>query len=280
MSDTETSDNGSVADIVSDIDTASDTESDDGVDPVLFNDSVWAEGGDDEADELSVSLADRRDEIIGFYESVIPTVWYQSTMRFLQNFYLEHAPAEYRDIYVQSTHLRTRLREVETAVQDHLDGKEPNQPISEITRAVGLDISDLHSTIKSSETLAATFDEVVRGTNLIEDGLMMLSQIPPTELTDDHLSAVQSMQEFFYYHVWRYPCLIISQRTVKGPSAEQVRTSRQTRLMRFETELRQQVDRFEETLADTGLLPDYTDYSPTEDEVEETITALADQYFD
>ncbi|GAA1342586.1 hypothetical protein GCM10009647_086420 [Streptomyces sanglieri] len=246
------------------------------IDPILFtdtetDDTTSSQDRDKETD-------DQREEIVDFYVSVIPEVWHQNTMRFLQNFYLEHAPPKYRDLYVQSTHLRTHLRDIETAVADHLEGNKPDQPIAELVKAAELEISDLHCTIRSSETLSTTFDGFVRGTDLIEDGLMVLAQRPPAELEQEHVVAVRSMQDFFYYYVWRYPCLVISQETATGPAAEDLRTNRQQRLTEFETELERNIERFEQELEDAGLKPDYTDYPSSGDEVEETITALADHY--
>jgi len=201
-------------------------------------------------------------------------------MRFLQNFYLEHAPAAYRDLYVQSTHLRTRLRDVETVVKTITEGEQPTQSLDELVDGIGLDVSDLHCSIQSSEDLQATFDDFVRGTDLIEDGLLMLSNRSPDELEPGHVETVQSMQEFFFYYVWRYPCLYISRETATGPSAESLRSDRTDRLADFEDELQEEADRFERELAQAGLIPDYTDYSPPDDDVTETISSLADNYIE
>ena len=254
------------------------TEPDATVDPILFSDTSSA--GGDKGPAADGSLGDSRDEVVDFYEATIPDVWHQSTMRFLQNFYLEYAPPEYRDLYVQSTHFRTRLRELETIVNDYVEGEEPTDSIDDVVQATGLDVSDMHCTIRASDSLSPTFDAFVEGTDLIEDGLMMLAQRSPEALDSEHVAAVRSMQEFFYYYVWRYPCLAISQETATGPSAGDLRTSRQRRLTNFEAELQQETAEFEQELADAGLVPDYTDYDAPDNEVEETINELADQYLE
>lgn len=251
-------------------------EEDDSIDPVLF--SPATDGKPDPSTPAEID--DRRADIVDFYEGKLPDVWYQNTMRFLQNFYLEHAPAPYRDLYVQSTHLRTRLRDVENTVMAHLDGDEPTQSLADLNDAIGLDISDLHCTIRSTESLSETFDGFVRGTGLIEDGLLMLTKRSPDELDQEHLAAVKSMQDFFYYYVWRYPCLIISRDTATGPSAESLRAKRVERLAEFEDELRREADRFEEELAEAGLKPEYADYPSPDSDVTETITSLSDHYLE
>lgn len=247
------------------------------LDPVLFT------GGSDNEPEPSdptTTVSDKRDEVIDFYVQKVPEVWHQNTMRFLQNFYIEHAPPAYRDFYVQSTHLRTRLREAEITVQTIFEGDEPSQSLADIAEAASLDISDLHCTIRASESLSPTFDGFVSGTDIIEDGLMMLAKQDKQSVTQDHLAAVRSMQEFYYYYVWRYPCLVISQKTASGPSAESLRTKHQNRLTTFELELEEEVTRFEAELDEAGLKPDYTDYEVPDDDITETITSISNHYFE
>lgn len=255
----------------------SEEETDSPIDPILFSSVASPDTGPESPSPMAIP-GDRRDEVIDFYETLLPEVWKQNTMRFLQNFYLEYAPEPYRDLYVQSTHLRTRLNDIETVVESHIDGEQPQQSIADLVKEAGLDISDLHCSLRSSETLSATFDSFVRGTDLIEDGLMMLAQRNPEELTHDHLAATRAVQEFFYYYVWRYPCLLISKETATGPSAGALREERQHRFETFEAELDKKAEQFEHELADVGLLPDYTDYQVQGDEVDENISSLAGHY--
>ncbi len=257
------------------------TDPDETIEPILS--SMISSSDIDSSNETNtISSIDGhpRHNIVDFYTSELPDVWHQNTMRFLQNFYLEHAPEEYRDLYVQSTHLRIRLHDIEAAVEAHVKGDSPAQPIEEQVREVGLDISDLHMTIRKSEELSPTFETFVEGTNIIEDGLMMLAQKSPTELTDDHLEAIKSIQDFYYYYVWRYPCLIISSKTVTGPSAEILREERQEQLSDFKKRVSTELDNLKATLDDVGLQPSYTDYPHADDEIGNTVADLASHYFD
>lgn len=267
---------------VADVESATDDETavtdDTNVDPILFTGAEPDDGAN--PTDTAPTLGERRAEIVDFYVSTIPEVWKQNTMRFLQNFYLEHAPPAYRDLYVQSTHFRTRLREIETEIDRRLRGEQPVQPIPELVESAELDISDLHCTIRSSESLSPTFDGFVRGTDLIEDGLMMLAKQAPDDFEREHLTVVRSMQEFYYYYVWRYPCLVISQETATGPSAESLQASRRERITEFDEELSREAERFERELANAGLKPDYTDYPSSDDDVDETVATLADYYID
>jgi len=255
------------------------TDDSETVDPILFSDTPT--DSDEEPDTITQDqLADRRDEIIHFYERRLPDVWQQNTMQFLQNFYISYAPERYRDLYLQSTHLRTRLREVEQAVTKHLETEQPEQDLEELAKAVGLEVSDLHYSIRKNESLAATLDMFVRGTDLIENGLMMLSQIQPDELSKTHKEVVQEMQEFFYYSVWRLPCLIISQETATGPSAETLRAYRQEELSSFDERLQRRYREFERTLEQAGLKPSYTDYDVPDDEISQHAAKLTEEYLE
>jgi hypothetical protein len=201
-------------------------------------------------------------------------------MQFLQNFYLSHAPEEYRELYLQSTRLRTRLKEVEEVITCHLDSEPPEQDLVALSKAVGLEVSDLHYSIRSSDSLSATLTDVVAGTDLIEDGIMMLSQLDPDDLTETHRNVVAEMQEFFYYWVWRLPCLIISQETVTGPSAETLRAQRQEQLASFDERLRQKCLEFERTLERADLKPAYTDYEIPDNETSQAAAELTKKYLE
>jgi hypothetical protein len=241
-------------------------------DPVLFTGGSGPTEDDDPLDG-------RRDDIIDFYISTIPDVWRQNTMRFLQNFYLEYAPVEFRELYVQSTHLRTRLRDVENVVDAHVHGREPDQDLVNLSVELGRDISDLHCSIRESDALDDTFRAVVRGTDAIEDGLMVLADRNPDDLDEAHLDVVDTMQDFFYYWVWRYPCLVMSRDTATGPCAAALRDARRDQLETFEQDLLERTAEFEDELAAADLLPGQDDYQAVGDEVDDAITSLADQYF-
>jgi len=249
------------------------------VDPILFSDTP-SEAASQSDSVAQDEVGNQRDEIIDFYERKLPDVWRQNTMQFLQNFYISYAPEQYRELYLQSTHLRTRLREVEQVVTAHLEDDQPDQGLEELAKAVGLEISDLHYSIRKNESLAATLDQFVRGTDLIEDGLMMLSQVDADEVTETHREVVQEMQEFFYYSVWRLPCLVISQETATGPSAETLRAKRQEELVSFDERLRRRCRKFEQTLERADLKPSYTDYEHPDDEISQHAEKLTQEYLE
>ena len=269
----QTSEDGSTADAPT---------SEDPLDPVLFSTAAEDDFSvpDDPSRTDPASIAGYpRGDIVDFYRTELPNVWQQNTMRFLQNFYLEYGPAKYRDLYVQSTHLRIRLKDIEQAVEARVNGEEPATPVEQLVRQAGLDISDLHMSIREQETLRGTFDYFVKGTDLIEDALMVLAQQQPTKLSRDHVDILNQIQDFYYYYVWRYPCLAISQETATGPSAEDLRNVRKNQLDGFESTLEAEIESLETNLAQVGLQPSYSDYPTTDDTVSDAIGGLTNQYF-
>jgi hypothetical protein len=249
------------------------------LDPVLFPDIPTDCSDRDRPGDLTEYVSDRRD-VVAFFERVLPDVWHQQTMRFLQNFYDEHAPEPYRSLYLTSAHIRTHLLDAEDAVAAALDGEEPSRSLAEISQALGLDISDFHCYIKRDPDLAETFDTVVDGTALIEDAFLCLEQLDPDSLTAAHRDALTALQEFFYYTVWRHPCLIISRETASGPQARELREEREAMLSQFDELAAQSHAELRETLARAGLLPDPHDVSLPDDELTDSLAALTRGYLD
>ena len=246
------------------------------IDPVLFNDTAGPSSSPaDLRDYVS------RDELIALYRRVLPTVWHEETMRFLQNFYQETAPERYRLLYIESTHLRTHLSDLTTTLESHLANETPARSVSEIRNAIELSVSDLHYYLRGDERLRETFDLVVDGTGLIEDALLMLDQSSPSAFTPDHLDAVRRLQDFFYYYVWKYPCLLVSQATATGPRADELRAEHAATFETFDDEIRDEQATLRSTLADVGLYPGPNDYPPVDDqELAETLSDLSTEYLE
>lgn len=249
------------------------------LDPVLFPDIPADPPDRDQPGNLTEYVSDRR-EIVAFFERVLPDVWHQQTMRFLQNFYDEHAPEPYQSLYLTSAHIRTHLLDAEDAVAAALDDEKPSRSLAEISQALGLDISDFHCYIKRDPDLAETFDTVVDGTTLIEDAFLCLEQLDPDSLTAAHRDALAALQEFFYYTVWRHPCLIISRETASGPQASALREERGAMLSQFDELAAQSHAELRETLAGAGLLPNPRDVSIPDDELTDSLATLTRGYTD
>jgi hypothetical protein len=253
------------------------------IDPVLFIDSPSSGTFEDDDPPSEISLLDHvdsREDVIDFYVEILPTVWHQTTMRFLQNFYRDHAPDKYRSLYLTSIHLRTHLLDAEDAVHACVEGEQPTRSLADIANSIRMEVSDLHYYLRANDELADTLDAVVEGTTIIEDVFMLLEQAEPEELTHTHKEAIETLQDFFYYHVWRYPCLIISRETATGPRAEKLGAERNERLESFERELKEQCKEVRATLAEVELVPQFDDFPPvSDDDITEKLSTLSKEYF-
>ena len=248
-----------------------------GIDPIMFSDSVDTPT---DTPESIFELVDRS-TLIDFYVSKLPIVWSQNTMRFLQNFYQEAAPSEYRSLYIESTHLRTHLNELVEAVESHTRGEAPTTPIDELEIRLGRTVSDFHYYLRDIEELRETFELVVKGTDLIEDAIATLASLPPSEYTSEHVRALEALQDFFYYSVWRYPCLRISSKTATGPSAATLANKHRQSFEQFPERFRTAHKEAVETVRAAGLYPD--PLAPDEsgdDDVARTLTDLSVEYFE
>jgi hypothetical protein len=247
--------------------------------PDIDSDSDPSPGDDEPTPRLADFVS--RDELHRFYRDRIPEVWHQDTMRFLQNFYQKTAPDRYKRLYIESTHLRTHLTEVAETIQCRLDGRAPTRSLEEVQRAIELSISDLHYYIKQDKALKETFDVVVEGTNLIEDALMMLTTRALEDLTETHLALVEELQSFFFFYVWKYPCLRISQETATGPVADELRAEHAAEFETFDDEVERERAELEAKLDAEGLVPGPDDYPPVEDQqVAATLKDLSAEYFE
>jgi len=258
------------ADAIEDVDT---------VDPILFTDSSGEEFDSEPSSDLEAYVS--RSDLLSFYRQEIPDLWHQRTMRFLQNFYQETAPDEYRLLYIESTHLRTHLADLVDAIDAIIDGGTPERSVASIRESIGLSISDLHYYIGRHDDLSQTLDVVLEGTNLIEDAVMRLDQHSTADLTPEHRSTIEQLQDFFYYYVWKYPCLLISSNTASGSQAEELRTEQLAAFEEFDHRVLDERNTIAAELASVDLLPEPGDYELIDDSVlSERLSGLSTQYLE
>ncbi|TKX59691.1 hypothetical protein EXE48_14365 [Halorubrum sp. ASP1] len=249
------------------------------VDPILFTDSSGEKFDSEPSSDLEAYVS--RSDLLSFYRQEIPDLWHQQTMRFLQNFYQETAPDEYRLLYIESTHLRTHLADLVDAIDAIIEGSTPERSIASIRESIELSISDLHYYIGRHDDLSQTLDVVVEGTDLIEDAVMRLDQHSTADLTPEHRSAIERLQDFFYYYVWKYPCLLISIDTASGTQADDLRAEQLAAFEDFDDRVLDERSTIAADLASVDLLPAPGDYEPIDDSVlSERLCDLSTQYLE
>jgi len=138
------------------------------------------------------------------------------TKQYLVEFYEEHAPASYRDLYIKSAKLQQTLDEIgdderwhETAEQHYDDvGEELNEVLAELIQAPQLSESVVpfrqYSGVVKNILAAASSQE-----NISETQQRFISQVV----------------DFFYGSTWKYVALLMSKDTVRGDNDERLRNS-------------------------------------------------------
>jgi hypothetical protein len=248
------------------------------VDPIMFTGSSSSPGTGDDGIS-SVFEVVPRSTLVDFYTNVVPEVWSQNTMRFLQNFYQETAPPEYRSLYIESTHLRTHLQEVIDTVDARCAGDEPSQSVKELELQLGRTISDVHYYLRGIDELRETLPLVTRGTDLLEDAVAVLRTLDPSEYTEAHVSALEQLKNFFYYQVWRYPCLRISATTATGPSADELASEHRAAYDRFPEQFENAYRESVAAVRRAGLFPEpLAQLEPTDDSIARKLTELSGEY--
>jgi hypothetical protein len=248
------------------------------LDPIMFTGSHGSPDGHENG-ITSVFEVVPQSTLVDFYTTVIPNVWSQNTMRFLQNFYQETAPPAYRALYIESTHLRTHLQDIIDTVEAHRTGAEASQSVAELEPQLGRTVSDFHYYLRGIDEVRETLTLVTRGTDLLEDAVAVLRTLDRSEYTEAHVSALGQLKDFFYYQVWRYPCLRISAATARGPSAEAVASEHQASFNRFPERFEEAYRTSEAAVRNAGLYPDpQVRLEPTDDSVARKLTDLSDEY--
>jgi hypothetical protein len=247
------------------------------IDPIMFTGSIGSPGTDDGISSVFEVVS--RSTFVDFYTNVVPEVWSQNTMRFLQNFYQETAPPEYRSLYIESTHLRTHLQEVIDTVDARCAGDEPSQSVKELELQLGRTISDVHYYLRGIDELRETLPLVTRGTDLLEDAVAVLRTLDPSEYTEAHVSALEQLKDFFYYQVWRYPCLRISATTATGPSGDELASEHRAAYDRFPEQFEDAYRESVSAVRAAGLYPEpLNQLESTDDSIARKLTDLSSEY--
>ena len=248
------------------------------IDPILFSQT---DSRHSESPSYDLTEYVSHDELDRFFRQKVPEVWQDKTMRFLQNFYQAKAPEQYRLLYIESTHIRTHLQELRDVLEQYADGETPDTDIGAIRDSIELSISDLHYYLRQNEELKETFEVVGQGTSLIVHARLCLVSMESSAYMQQQVTAFESLKEFFFYYVWKYPCLLISQITATGPQAEELRKRRRQTYETFDDDVLEQRSRLSAELSSLGLVPSYDDYRGFEDkQLAETLNDLSTEYLE
>jgi hypothetical protein len=219
----------------------------------------------------SDAVREYRDYLIStefFDEYRLVNIWYTEQNEFLADFYQACAPEEYRDLYLISTEIRSKLEAIEETITEGTDnyslssftesGPEPllDEATEETFRLL---ISDLHIELSEINDLHEIVPAVTMGTDVIEQVLAQLTTT--TSLTPDQQELVSEVFQYFYDDVWRYPAFYISTQTAEGPNHHHLTAEHAERFVNFHKELRAQADQLRSRCEANGLYPDTNHHS-------------------
>lgn len=216
---------------------------------------------------------DPPEEYVEFFESAtffgeydLRTVWYTDRFDFLEDFYEEFAPDEYRDLYLTSARIRSHLYDL----SDALSSRDENETLGDFggggsdalldpstEREIRYLVSDLHMELAATDELAQTQSTVTNGTDLIERVLSRLTQMDSVSTEQRRL--IQQLSDFFFYCVWKYPALAISIETATGPNALELKTRHLKEFQDFDQTVERRREQFAEACLDADLLPSVDD---------------------
>lgn len=218
------------------------------------------------------------DEIVDFYSvgELTPGLdqesWYASDLDFLATFYEEHAPEEYRDLYLGNVELRKRLNsaleELRAARGDEFSESTSTAIDPDRYEDVGRASARIHLGIAAESCLEQTLERVREFTNLVEDAFLVLSQTHASDVTAAQVSALETLEDVYNEWVWEYPALLMSKETATGPNAATLRKWSAQKHFDVEDNLQGHVDRAREACSDAGLTPTSSQYPEHDDEVE------------
>lgn len=227
-------------------------------------------------DEFDIPVSD----VVRFYERLLRQYPLHPTDRFLQQFYEYHAPDEYAAIYEHCLRLRTVLSDIEDDIESVIDGRTKDIDLSRHRNHFGRELSEFHMELFAIESIRETADAVVESTEPIEEALIKLAALPVEDITEAHLEAVQSLQSYFYYTVWKYPALKISVDTAAGPDEAEIRREHREEYQLFEERVTSKRKEILEELERAGLRPAAADYSDGNADNTETIGRTLSLYQD
>lgn len=143
--------------------------------------------------------------------------WEADFLGFLKQFYTHSAPERYRSLYLDNIELLQILDDVESAI---FNGRDPAR---EETYSELCEISaDIKGEVLVHDELEEDYETVSEFMGLLEDAMMVLSDITAEELEKGHQTAVSELTDHYRDHVWLILAHNISLKTAVGPNSNDI----------------------------------------------------------
>ncbi|MDY6774840.1 MAG: hypothetical protein SV253_01930 [Halobacteria archaeon] len=173
---------------------------------------------------------------LGEFEHIVET----DTKEYLTEFYFEHAPDEYRDLYIASAELQQVLDKVREDPSWHEEGEEV---VSLLMKRFPRVIHEVASNPNLKESVGK-----------IQDYEALLTEILTTASDRDDVTEVQQrfikrVLDYFYGGAWKYVALLISRDTVNlspGENKDRLLNSIEDELGELRNEYNEEISRLKE----------------------------------
>lgn len=202
-----------------------------------------------------------------------------SDLEFLEPYYTDNSPPEVQDLYLANIALRQTLTDAyETA--RHIDENRAKLLTGETeldvdwtpksySRDAGQAAVNLRLAIRKSSIVPdGLVDPVMEFTDLVEDLLLGLADLDPTEIRPRHYRVIKQVDEFLDEMLWEWIARYISYATVVGPQAASWRAGSRKRIARFAKECPEQIESLRTELHQQGLLPAMNKYETAESDTD------------
>lgn len=169
---------------------------------------------------------------------------------FLEQFYREYAPEEFKELYKQNVYLQRRLSNHSTNIDIRTIDFEDR-------RELGRNITQLHQELSDNSLFQNVYPKFIRFTDIIEDLYRRFESVDhPYELRQAPKAGVSELERFYHRFAWKWIAELISKRTATGLEAEEIeRTVREDELPALREEYDQRLSKLEEQLLEWEQLP-------------------------
>jgi hypothetical protein len=214
--------------------------------------------------------------------------WFAKDLNFLKLYYRHHAPDWLRPIYLTNIELRFLFWNVKSDIQNLLSGQAGgatslamfgggSQTVDYYEQAGRL-AAELQIELAKHEVFEPALQTLTAYTDLLEDVLMTLAEIPSDELNQGHADIIRELQTFYDEEAWEHVAFIMSRETVEGPNSSKIRELSNTNLTQIAEQFPSKLDVLRSSCAEVGLTPTVAT-TPTHDDetadiIDDTIGAV------
>jgi len=173
---------------------------------------------------------------------------------FLNQFYRQYAPSEFKDLYKQNVQLQRRLASHSTDIDvRNIDFEE--------RRELGRNITQMHQELSNNPLFDDLLPQFTQFTDLLEDIYRRFEDVDhPYELGQAPKAGVDELERFYHRFAWKWVSELISKETATGLEAGEIeRTVEENELPGLKEKYNRRLSQLEEQLLEWDQLPEGAD---------------------